>query len=339
MTFNDINSNMDKNFHCLTRLIYINNIIKIEYNTLFKLNKNYINFDYQISEEEEKLIKNKNKAICKDLEYKKIEDSNFGNIFYGFFEYDPEGCEKKFRINGFGIKVNNNCKYIGEFKNGVCHGYGVYYFNDGSFKLTKTKNETVEAFKFYNISGEIQFCLYNSIIENYQKYGLSQIILPNGIKRINFIKNNNFDDYGIEYNSNGELYEGYYLSGAKHGYGILNSESKKKIGLFYKNELKFGEIIYTDWIIQGEFNMGLKDGYIIEYDQLKKIQFQGKYKNGKKEGIGISYYNNGNISYKGYFKNNLEDIFGFFYNSSGKLFYFGNIDKGQKKRIWDLLCL
>ena len=35
MTFNDIKFNMDKNFHCLTRLIYINNIIKIEYNTLF----------------------------------------------------------------------------------------------------------------------------------------------------------------------------------------------------------------------------------------------------------------------------------------------------------------
>ena len=85
--------------------------------------------------------------------------------------------------------------------------------------------------------------------------------------------------------------------------------------------------------------MGLRDGYIIEYDQIKNIQFQGKYKNGKNEDIGISYYNNGNISYKGYFKNNLEDIFGFFYNSSGKLFYFGNIDKGQKKRIWDLLCL
>ena len=28
--------------------------------------------------------------------------------------------------------------------------------------------------------------------------------------------------------------------------------------------------------------MGLKDGYIIEYDQIKNIQFQGKYKNGKK---------------------------------------------------------
>ena len=124
----------------------------------------------------------------------------------------------------------------------------------------------------------------------------------------------------------------------KHGYGILNSESKKKIGLFYKNDLKFGKLIFKDWLVEVEFIIGLKDGYVIEYDQFKRIQFQGKYVNGKKEGIGINYYNNGNISYKGYFKNNLEDIFGFMYNSSGKLFYAGHIDKG-KKRILGLLFL
>ena len=77
--------------------------------------------------------------------------------------------------------------------------------------------------------------------------------------------------------------------------------------------------------------MGLKDGYIIEYDRLKRLQFEGQYKDGKKEGIGFSYYDNGNVSYKGYFRNDLEDIFGFMYNSSGKLFYVGHISKGQKK--------
>ena len=127
------------------------------------------------------------------------------------------------------------------------------------------------------------------------------------------------------------MYEGYFLSLYKHGYGILKSENRIKIGLFYKNDLKFGKIITKDWITEGEFNMGLKDGYIIEYDRLKRIDFEGQYKDGKKEGIGFSYYHNGNISYKGYFRNNLVDIFGFIYNSSGKLFYAGHINKGQRK--------
>ena len=113
----------------------------------------------------------------------------------------------------------------------------------------------------------------------------------------------------------------------------MNSKAENKIkkGLFYKGELKFGSSIYKDWLSEGEFNMGLKDGYIIEYDRLKRKQFEGRYKNGKREGFGIDYYDNGNISYKGYFINDLEDKFGFMYNSSGKVFYAGNIDKGQKK--------
>ena len=77
--------------------------------------------------------------------------------------------------------------------------------------------------------------------------------------------------------------------------------------------------------------MGVKDGYIIEYDELKRKLFEGNYKNGKKEVFGIKYYENGNIYYKGFFRNNLEDIFGFMYSASGKLFYFGHVDKGQKR--------
>jgi solute carrier family 50 protein (sugar transporter) len=137
--------------------------------------------------------------------------------------------------------------------------------------------------------------------------------MPNGTKKINVVKNNNFDDYGLMYNINGEFYEGYYLSNVRHGYGILNSqvEYKVKTGLFYKGELKFGSLRHKDFISEGEFNIGLKDGYIIEYDRLKRKQlFEGVYKDGKRDGFGINYYDNGNISYKGYFKNNLEDIFG-----------------------------
>ena len=86
-----------------------------------------------------------------------------------------------------------------------------------------------------------------------------------------------------------------------------------------------------NWITEGEFKMGLKDGYIIEYDGIKRKQFEGKYKNEKKEGFGIDYYDNGNIKYKGFFRNGIEDIFGFWYLFSGKVFYAGHIDKGQQK--------
>ena len=125
LNFNDIKFNMDKNFNCIARLIYINSVIKLEYNTLFKLKENFINFDFKITEEEEKLIKAKNKGT--DLEYKRIRDSNFENTYYGYFKHDPTGNETIDEINGFGIKMNKNYKYMGEFKGGKCHGYGIFY--------------------------------------------------------------------------------------------------------------------------------------------------------------------------------------------------------------------
>ena len=331
LNFNEIKFTMDKNFHCLSRLIYINSIIKLEYNTLFKNNKNFINFDFQITEEEEKLIKEKN--IGTNLQYKKLINRICEDIYYGYFKYDSTGTESKYQINGFGIKLNKVYKYYGEFKDGKCNGNGIYYFSSGAFKFTKENKNTVEAYKLYSLSGQIIFSMFNKIIDDYQKNGLCYVEYTNGTKEIYFVKNNNFDDYGIQYNFNGEFYEGYFLSRAKHGFGIFESlsENKSRIGIFYKGNLKFGRIVHKDWIREGEFNMGLEDGYIIEYDQLKRKEFEGEYKNGKREGFGISYYDNGNISYKGYFRNNLEDKFAFIYNYSGKIYYIGHVDKGQKK--------
>ena len=144
LNFNDIKFKMDKNFNCLARFVYINNLIKLEYNTLFKLNQNFINFDFQITEEEEKLIKNKNKGIKNGLEYKRVVDKNFESIYYGYFENDEEGEEQ---INGFGIKVSKNFKYIGDFKNGNEYGYGFYYFDNGSFKINFEKEDSDEVYK------------------------------------------------------------------------------------------------------------------------------------------------------------------------------------------------
>lgn len=229
--------------------------------------------------------------------------------------------------------MGKDFKYIWEFKNGTLHGHGIYYFDSGAYNFTKNNYNIVEAFKLYTLSGQIKICIYNKIKESYQKNGVCFIEYTNGTKKIYEVKKNNFDDYGIVYNLNGEFYEGYNLRGVKHGYGIYNSqvENKIQIGEFDRGELKFGRKIWKDSSTEGEFKMWLEDGYIIEYDRMKRKQFEGHYKDGKKEGFGISYYDNGNISYKGYFTNNLEDKFGSFYNSSGKVFYIGHINKGNRK--------
>ena len=167
LNFNDIKFNMDRNFNCLARLIYINSIIKLQYNTLFKLTNNFINFDMKITEDEEKLIKAKN--INSNFQYQKILDKNFENTLYGYCEYNPDGNESKYIIHGFGIILNKNYKYIGELKDGKTHGYGIYYFNTGSFKFCKSDKNSETAFKLFDLSGLTQTCFFNKIVDGYQK--------------------------------------------------------------------------------------------------------------------------------------------------------------------------
>ena len=77
----------------------------------------------------------------------------------------------EYAINGFGIKVNKNCKYIGEFKRGKHHGYGIYYYDNGASRFSKHNMDSEEIYKYYSNSGQTQFYLFTKIIDKYQKYG------------------------------------------------------------------------------------------------------------------------------------------------------------------------
>ena len=157
----------------------------------------------------------------------------FERTYYGYFEYCPNNVGE-YQINGFGVEIDKSYKYIGEFKGGKYHGYGIYYYDSGHYKFTRNNKGIEEIFKLYGNNGQIEFCLYTKIIDIYQKYGIYRIERTNGTKEINLINNNNFDDYGIKYDINGELYEGYYLSLYRHGYGILKSENRIKKVYFIK---------------------------------------------------------------------------------------------------------
>ena len=90
------------------------------------------------------------------MKYKKILNKNFGCYYYGYFQYDPNSDETKYEINGFGIKIGKDYKYIGEFKDGESHGHGIYYFDSGVYKFTY-ENYNNETFKLYGLSGQIWF--------------------------------------------------------------------------------------------------------------------------------------------------------------------------------------
>ena len=63
-------------------------------------------------------------------------------------------------IGHFTQVVWKDTKYIGEFKDGKCHGYGVYFYDNGGYKYTKQNEDSVEFYKRYNPNGNIESCIY-----------------------------------------------------------------------------------------------------------------------------------------------------------------------------------
>ena len=105
--------------------------------------------------------------------------------------------ERKNKINeGYGIFINSNGdKYEGEFKNGNLEGYGIYYSSNRDKYEGEFKNNKFDGYGIY----------YSS----------------NGDKYEGEFKNNKFDGSGIFYSSNGDKYGGEFINGKCEGFGIF----------------------------------------------------------------------------------------------------------------------
>ena len=104
-----------------------------------------------------------------------------------------EHFENKCKLRIF--KYINNDKYIGENKNKIREGYGIYYYSDGDKYEGDWKNDIKDG---YGI------CYYS-----------------NGNKYEGHWKNDIKDGYGIYYFSNGDKYEGEWKNGINDGYGLF----------------------------------------------------------------------------------------------------------------------
>ena len=74
-----------------------------------EINNNFNSENNEISKENEIITEeHKNKNINDNLEYQKFYNKNFETTYYGFFKYDPDGNERQYNINGFGIELKKN---------------------------------------------------------------------------------------------------------------------------------------------------------------------------------------------------------------------------------------
>lgn len=286
----------------------------------------------------------------------------------GEIEYIGDFVDDVFDGNGINYLYGSSNKfyekYEGQFKNGVRHGEGKYYFlnkswYEGSFINGVKEGKGKEFYpdgKLMNI-GNYSKCKRHGEAIHYYENG-------NIFYKGNYVYNL-FDGFGELYNTNGKLeYKGEFKDDYKNGLGKLydtngvirykgdfkHSKFCGKGISYYENgnieyegeylkDNRYGEGKYyfrNGNVFEGTFVNGKKNGKGKEFFPNGFIMNEGNYLNCMRHGYNETYYKNGKIYYDGYYHNNLSHGFGKLYNKNGKLEYEGNFENGDKNGLGKL---
>ena len=226
---------------------------------------------------------NKSKENNDILLINKIISEDYINYFHyknieKILDYirDTYNTKDNIKYNGYGKKIYENDEYyIGEFKNGLRDGKGIFYYNNEKLMFFGDFNGD----KFEG-TGHFMYQKYNYYIGEWKdnlRYGKGILNYKSGAKYQGDWVDDKANGYGKITYQNGEYYIGEMKNDLKQGKGIL----------YYKN----GNILYD-----GEFMNNKYEGkgkYIYETGDY----YIGEWKNNLKHGRGIIFDENGNIKY------------------------------------------
>ena len=122
--------------------------------------------------------------------------------------------------NCFGeATYKNSGRWVGEYRNGVMHGHGTYYYNFGEFK------------------GDV----FIGNVEYNIRTGQGTYTYRDGRKYIGQWKNDLNHGRGIWYWTNGDRYDGNFVAGRKYGFGIYTFSDGGQYSGQWKDDLMHGE--------------------------------------------------------------------------------------------------
>ncbi|EGR30551.1 MORN repeat protein [Ichthyophthirius multifiliis] len=204
-----------------------------------------------------------------------------------------------------GKETKNNCEYIGDFKNGLYHGFGVLKFPNGR----------VYKGKFYE----------------HQYNGLGELLNEDGILYVGDWSFGNLKEGKIIYQDNsyyqGELKNIYF----RNGEGTVQYLNGSKFEGFWVNDMQINGTFFYDmkileYFYKGDFINGVPQGNgVFQYPS--GGNYEGEVKNGQREGFGIYVYANKN-KYIGHWVGNNQEGDGKFYFLEKDANY-GDVYSGQ----------
>ena len=162
------------------------------------------------------------------------------------------------KISGFGYFENckNSTKYEGEWKNSLRNGYGIEYYDDGSFYKGEFINGTKFGIGVYiwvdktSYEGE----WLNNFIHGYGKY-----VFANGSIYKGKWNYNKKDGLGELWYPSQKTYFGFFKEDIRSGLGMLfSSEDRKAFIGFWKNNKQngLGQFINNNKCIYGRWENG-----------------------------------------------------------------------------------
>ena len=181
--------------------------------------------------------------------------------------------------------TEDNCSYIGEWKNGKRDGIGL---------LCWEKEKFLGYFIENNVNGYGRLCgqngdTYKGYWKNYQADGWGIYYISKGAFFRGMWSKDKQNGFGVERWPRWSIFFGDYFMGNKNGFGILNFESKAWYEGQFKNGIisGIGSFFFEDGRrYQGMWKNNRMDGYgYIIWPN--KDEFEGEFKEDKKQGFGI----------------------------------------------------
>ena len=269
------NSNIEENLNISKSIEQNNNTDNILNNS--NLN-NTINQDQYITEHS-----SSTKSFSRTLNYIGLRDSKGfktkfgidkrgdGTIFKGLFNND--------KLEGWGIKKNNNGIHKGEFEEGRTCGFGIYtqklngasyygewmddmifgigyeIWNDNTKYEGEYNNGVKDGIGTYSING---FVMYQGEWSNNNIEGFGIYTYSDGRKYIGQWKGNKMEGYGEYYMNEGKIYFGFYKNDKRDGFGIHYFPKNKFYVGFWKEGKQHGngKVIHNDNVKYFIFNSG-----------------------------------------------------------------------------------
>ena len=274
-----------------------------------KNNNNSINSSFS--------FKNNNKSFNNN---NNIKNKNINNSIQNSQSMNKENYNTN-NLKGCKNKNLNSSSYLNpkkleDFKKFSPEFYINFYNNDDYFfapiKSRDIKHEQT-------LKNPIKNEIYQGDINSKnQKHGFG-FLISSDKKRIGTWKNDKFNGWGREINSNGEIYEGRFENDKLNGKGIYKIGGEMYIGDFqnYRKHGK-GELFTNSYHYVGDFvNDTMKGNGRIEY--YDEGVFEGNFNNDEINGYGIYKYKNGDF-YEGQMKNGYMNGKGKLTKTNGEIF-------------------